>query len=124
MGQEIGVGVLGLDIGTSSCKGVIADADGAICASASRGYDLIVPAPNRVEVDPETVWRAFTTTAAVLLARGRRLGLSLSAMAVSSSVDESVFVDANGQPIGRVIMAPDTRSSPAFSDWLDRVGVE
>jgi len=103
---------------------VIVDAGGAICASASRGYDLIVPAPNRVEVDPEAVWRGFTTTAAVLVARGRRLGLSLSAMAVSSSVDESVFIDANGQPIGRVIMAPDTRSSAAFSDWLGRVGVE
>jgi xylulokinase len=48
--------------------------------------------------------------------------MTLQAVAVSASVDESVFVDADGRPIGRVIMAPDTRSSSAFRAWLDDVG--
>jgi xylulokinase len=98
------------------------DDEGSIRGISTRTYQLFLPAPGRVEADPEEVWSACVGAIASVARRASRLGLTLQALAVSASVDESVFVDADGHPIGRVIMAPDTRSSSAFRAWLDDVG--
>ena len=73
-----------------------------------------------VEADAEVVWSAFVAVVSVLARRARLGGLSIGAMAGSVSVDESVFVDASGRPLGLVIMAPDTRTSGAMWTWLER----
>jgi xylulokinase len=88
----------------------------------TRDYELSLPAPGRVEADPEDVWAACVSATASLARRASRLGVTLRALAVSASVDESVFVDAEGRPTGHVIMAPDTRSCSAFRAWLRDVG--
>jgi xylulokinase len=107
----IGVATLGFDVGTSSMKGVVVDAHGGIRASARRSYPLMYPGPGRVEADAEQVWTAFMSVTSTLATRASRDGLSIRAIAGSVSVDESVFVDARGRPLGPVIMAPDTHAS-------------
>ena len=47
---------LGIDIGTSSSKGVVATADGTVVAAASRPHTMSLPRPGWAEVDAEAVW--------------------------------------------------------------------
>jgi glycerol kinase len=52
--------LLGLDVGTTRCRSVIFDEDGAILAHAYREYPEIYPRPGWVEMNPERVWGAVT----------------------------------------------------------------
>lgn len=47
---------LGVDIGTSSTKGVLADPDGEVLATAQRSHGVSRPEPGWAEVDAEEVW--------------------------------------------------------------------
>ena len=81
---ERGELLLGIDIGTSSSKGVLVRPDGEIVASATRPHQLSLPRPGWAEHDAETVWwadftglaRELSATAAVTPpARGSGLAL-------------------------------------------------
>ncbi|HEX2298371.1 MAG TPA: FGGY family carbohydrate kinase, partial [Pseudonocardiaceae bacterium] len=50
--------LLGIDIGTSSSKGVLVSPDGEVLAQASRPHRTSTPRPGWVEHDAETVWWA------------------------------------------------------------------
>ena len=60
--------LLGVDIGTSSTKGVITHADGTVLASAQRQHETAFPRPGFVEHDPEGIWwKDFSEITAELL---------------------------------------------------------
>lgn len=50
--------LLGIDLGTSSSKGVLVTAEGRVVASVSRprAHSMVIPRPNWAEVDAEAVW--------------------------------------------------------------------
>ena len=50
--------LLALDIGTTSVKGALFDAAGAILAEGLQEYDLFKPAPDWVELDCDVYWQA------------------------------------------------------------------
>src|SRR5690242_6867332 len=50
--------LLGIDIGTSSSKGVLVDTDGQVLATATRPHDFTLPHPGWAEHDAEGVWWA------------------------------------------------------------------
>ena len=116
--------VLGVDIGTSACKGILVDGEGRVVARSRRGYRLVTPAPGRVELDAEDVWAAASTVIAALALRARRRGLRVGALACSVSGDEAVMLDADGRPVGPVIMALDTRSADTARRWGATGGAE
>lgn len=47
---------LGVDIGTSSSKGVLVTAQGEVLATAVRTHAVAAPAPGRFEMDPAIWW--------------------------------------------------------------------
>ena len=49
--------LIGLDIGTTGCKAALFDEEGALLASASREYPILMPHPGWAEQDAEQVWR-------------------------------------------------------------------
>ncbi|MDQ0820653.1 xylulokinase [Arthrobacter sp. V4I6] len=51
--------VLGIDIGTSSSKGVLVDFGGKIHATAVRNHEVSRPAPGHVEMDAAIWWQEF-----------------------------------------------------------------
>ena len=50
--------LLGIDLGSGSCKGVAFGVDGAILARAERSYSTYTDAPGSVLMDPENMWNA------------------------------------------------------------------
>jgi gluconokinase len=54
--------VIGLDLGTTSCKAVALHADGHVVASASNEYTLQLPRPGWVQQDVLQVWQGVVET--------------------------------------------------------------
>jgi xylulokinase len=65
-GRNIDV-VLGIDIGTSSSKGVLVTIDGTILASAVRAHEVFRPNAGHVEMDAHVWWDEFVSISRELL---------------------------------------------------------
>jgi xylulokinase len=59
--------VIGVDIGTSSSKGVLVGLDGSILGTATRSHTVDRPQPGHVEMDAEIWWDEFVQLARELL---------------------------------------------------------
>lgn len=100
--------LLGIDVGSSSCKGVVFDQEGRALATATRRYEITSPAPGRMEVDGSCFWDAITSITRELAAQTTRD--PIAALAVSSHGETMVPLDANGKACGPAIMSSDHRS--------------
>ncbi len=114
--------LLGLDIGTTGCKAVLFDQDGALLAKASREYAVDFPHPNWAEQDIARVWALAQDAMREAIAIARidqvaAIGLSVHGEAVTP-------VDQQGQPLRPTILGMDTRTAEQ-NDWLrERCGAE
>ncbi|WP_426979349.1 FGGY-family carbohydrate kinase [Pseudarthrobacter sp. O4] len=74
--------VLGIDIGTSSSKGVLVDFGGTIHATAVRDHEVSRPAPGHVEMDAAIWWQEFIDISRELTATEnvRVVGVGVSGM--------------------------------------------
>jgi xylulokinase len=115
--------LLGVDIGTSSTKGVITHADGTVLASAQREHKTEFPRPGFVEHDPEGMWwKDFTEIARELLAQadGPVVGVSVSGIGATT-----LPADANGEPLRHAILyGIDTRAGAEIDELIARYGAD
>lgn len=119
--------LLGIDIGTSSSKAVLTNADGTILARAERPHELSLPRPGWAEHDAETVWWADTialarelTDRAATLGRGTIVGVSVSGIGPCL-----LPVDDAGCPIRPAILyGIDTRAAAEIDELSGRYGTE
>lgn len=100
------MGLLGIDLGSSSVKGVVFDYSGRPIASAARSYETLRREPSAAEADARQIWEA---AAGVIreLAGGTE---PIAALAVSSHGETFIPVDAHGEPVGYAIMNSDNRA--------------
>src|SRR3984893_19521948 len=69
--------LIGLEVGTSSLKGLAIDENGALLGEAERAYPFDTPRPGWAEQDPELWWQAAVAVLAALGAeRAEGIGLS------------------------------------------------
>ena len=61
--------LIGLDVGTSGAKCIIAGSDGAVVASSTQTYPLHTPKPGWAEQDPQSWWDAVVKGLQVILKR-------------------------------------------------------
>ncbi|MDQ3129112.1 MAG: FGGY family carbohydrate kinase, partial [Chloroflexota bacterium] len=116
-----GPAVIGLDIGTSAVKALLATEAGWI-AGARRGYHLDIGAGGRVEVDAEAVWAAARSAIRALAARARAELCSVIAVCAGGSGDEAVWLNARGAVVAPIPMALDTRSEVDGAAFVATVG--
>ncbi|MET7639754.1 FGGY-family carbohydrate kinase [Streptomyces sp. NPDC005438] len=117
--------LLGIDIGTSSSKGVLTGTDGRLVAQAQREHRTDTPRPGWVEHDAETVWwRDFTELTRELLARVPE-GESVAALGVSGIGPCLLPVDRDGTPLRPAILyGVDTRAGRQIDDQTRRYGAQ
>jgi xylulokinase len=114
--------LLGLDVGTTGCKAVLFDEDGALLASASREYAVDLPHPGWAEQDLEWVWALAMEAMRQAIAEAgagevAAIGLSVHGEAVTP-------VDGAWRPLRPTILGMDTRTGPQ-NEWLrERFGGE
>jgi xylulokinase len=110
--------LIGLDIGTSSTKGVLIDADdGRVLATAERSYPLAVPRPLWAEQDPEDWWRAARAVLDELDA-DRSAGIGLT-----GQMHGLVALGADDRPLRPAILWNDGRSQAQCDALVEALGL-
>lgn len=101
---------MGIDIGSSSLKGVLADRQGNVCASGQLSYEIDQPFAGWAESHPEVWWngvRQFLGQAMEACPPARE---HLRGIFVSGMVPNLVALDADGQPVRPAILYRDNRA--------------
>jgi len=111
---------IGLDLGTSSLKGVALDTDGRAVAEAHEAYATARPSAGRAEQQPED-WTAAALAALSSLAAAaspaRWGGIGLSGM-----IPTLVTIDGSGQPIGPAFTWEDCRAQVEAGEVAAQIG--
>ena len=110
--------VFGLDVGTSSLKGVAVGEDGAVLASAVSDYDVSMPHPGWSEQNPELWWRAAERVLAALRAdAGEPAGIGLS-----GQMHGLVALDSADRVLRPAILWNDQRTKAECDEIEARLG--
>ena len=114
-------GLLGIDVGTSSSKGVLVDDDGRVLASTVRPHITSLPRPGWAEHDPDAVWwRDFCSISRSLVSEA---GLVPRCVAVSGIGPCLLPCDGAGSPLRPAILyGIDTRSTAEIEELSTRYG--
>lgn len=115
--------LLGIDVGTSSSKGVLATVDGRIVATAERPHALSLPKPGWAEHDAEAVWWSD----AVALCRDLVPRATGPILAVCPSGIGACLLPAgeSGEPLRPAILyGIDTRATREIEELTARYGAE
>jgi xylulokinase len=107
----------GLDIGTSSVKGLALREDGSIAARAEASYPLSTPRPGWAEQDPEDWWRASSSVLDELRTAGPLAGIGLS-----GQMHGLVLLDDSGAVLRPAILWNDGRTGEETALLEERVG--
>lgn len=115
--------LLGVDVGTSSTKGVLTRPDGQVVAKAQRTHELDRPRPGWVEQDAEAVWWGdFRALCAELLPQADG---PVAAVGVSGMGPCVLAADGEGRPLRPAILyGIDARAWAEIAELKGRYGVE
>ena len=111
--------LLGIDIGTSSSKGVLCTPGGEVLAESLIDHETRFPAPGRAEHDAETIWWGEVVGHCRRLLSGRYAGIDVGAVAVSAIGPCMLPVDDAGRPLRPgILYGIDSRASAEIA-WLE-----
>ena len=102
--------ILSVDTGTTATKVALFDLKGTTIASATKEYDLITPTTLEVEVDIETLWKAFKQGVKDVLSISRVEPDNVKALGISAQGETLVPIDKNGKFLRRAIVWLDSRA--------------
>lgn len=101
--------LIGVDIGTTSCKVVLFDPDGNLLGMAGREYAVDFPAENRAEQDGEQVWMLVQEAVTEVITKtGER---RITAISLSCHGEAVTAVDEQGNALRSFILGMDTRTA-------------
>ncbi len=110
----------GLDIGTSSVKGLLVDAvDGTVVARAEAAHPLSTPHPGWAEQDPEDWWAGGQAVLEALSGAGTIAGIGLT-----GQMHGLVTLDAAGRVLRPAMLWNDGRTGAECAAIEERVGLE
>lgn len=111
--------VLGVDVGTSSTKGVLVGLDGTVLATAVREHDVSRPRPGHVEMDPAVWWQEFASISRELTADRT----DVVAVGVSGMGPCVALTTASGEPVRPAILyGVDTRATEQIARLSEELG--
>jgi xylulokinase len=114
--------VIGVDIGTSSSKGVLVGFDGELLASAVVEHAVQRPGPGMFEMDGSVWWDELVALAQRLLAEQR---VDVQAVGVSGMGPCVLLTDEADEPLRPAILyGVDTRSGRQIDRLNDRYGAD
>ncbi|WP_336644579.1 FGGY-family carbohydrate kinase [Microbacterium sp. USHLN186] len=121
---------LGVDIGTSSSKGVLVSETGEILATATRAHAVERPHSGWVEMDGNVWWDEFVAIARELLrpstSSGAQKGeVEIAAVGVSGMGPCVLLADEKGEPVRPAILyGVDTRATAQIARLTDELGAD
>jgi xylulokinase len=106
---------LGLDIGTSAVKALLAGADGRVLATGRAPCRVDVPAAGRAEADP-AAWLDAAGAAVREAVGGAALG-AVASIGFSGQMHGVVLCDEQGTAVRPAILWPDGRAAAQAASW-------
>ncbi|EHN59785.1 gluconokinase [Oenococcus kitaharae] len=113
--------VIGMDIGTTSTKGVLYDTNGKVILQAEKLYPLYRDASGMAEEDPEEIFEAVLACLQDILRHADLKKNHLAAVSFSSVNQSLIVLDDQHRPLTRVITWADTRAAK-YADQLKADG--
>lgn len=98
---------IGIDLGTSSCKGSVVDRNGKVCGTHSVKYGVSCPAPNYSEQDPADWYNAAVE---ILEALSKGIEDDIKGVSIAGQMHGLVMLDENDRVIRPAILWNDGRS--------------
>lgn len=100
--------ILGIDVGTSSVKALVLDAQGHTLSVSKAGYEVMAPQPGWAESDPGAWWQA--TVSAVQEAMAHLPHARITVIGLSGQMHGVVPTNKEGQPTRAALLWADTRA--------------
>lgn len=116
--------LLGIDIGTSSCKVAVFDITGRVVAQSVKEYNVYYPAPDYVEQNPEEWWRGVCEAVKEVIHNGGIDAGKISGIGIDGQSWSSIPVDRYGNVLYNTPIWMDTRAAEICTRIKDRVGAD
>jgi len=116
--------LLGIDIGTSSCKVALFTTEGEVVAQGNGDYKVYYPNPGWAEQDPEDWWTAVCQVTKKLIADSQIDPKAIRGIGVDGQSWSAIAIDRDGKVLCRNPIWMDTRAQEICSEINERVGEE
>ena len=114
--------ILGIDIGTSSCKATLFDANGCVISSGMSAYNVYYPRSGFVEQNPGEWWGSVITAARDAIEAGDINPDDIKAIGVDGQSWSAIVVDKDGQPLFENPIWMDTRAADICKELERNLG--
>jgi xylulokinase len=104
--------LLGIDLGTTTCRAALFDLEGHEVAVAYRETPVQYPRLDRAEVDPEVWWRDATQVVRRVMEVGRVVPGDIAAVGLAGLMHAPVLLDGDGRPVVPAMLWMDQRCAP------------
>lgn len=122
--DHYGALLLGVDVGTSSAKAVLADTRGEFFATATEAYQYSVPSLGGAEQDPDDWWRGVCAATRSLLESNPDAAKRVTGIAISGQGVAAVVLDAQNKALRKAMLWMDTRPSSQAASLELQAGVK
>lgn len=114
--------LLGLDVGSTGCKAVLFDEEGAILGQAYREYPELHPERGWIELPPDKVWAGVQ--AVIREAGAHQGGDPVRALSVSALGETVTPFSKDGRFLHNSITSPDARCVEEAESWHQTLGAQ
>ena len=114
--------LLGIDIGTSGCKGLLMGHDGSVAHESSREYVPQTPEPGWSQQDPEDWFRAVVDVIRELIENSHTSGADIEAVGLTGQMRGVTLIGDDGLPVRPSILWNDSRCHREVDDINTRHG--
>lgn len=116
--------LLGIDIGTSTCKIAVFERDGKVVSTASEEYPVYYPAQGFVEQDPDDWWEAVCHGTKKLMDKSAIDPCDIAGIGVDGQSWAAIAVNSAGEVLARNPIWMDTRSDAICRKLNEAIGEE
>ncbi|MBI9105270.1 MAG: hypothetical protein JEZ04_00910 [Spirochaetales bacterium] len=119
--------LLGMDVGTTNIKVVLADSDGTILDIVCGAAEVQMPFDGASEMDMEALWERLCSLTNQLKQRNLKVWNQIAGAGISAQGDGMWAIDRQGKPVGNAILWNDTRTkvlTDVDEDGLDKLLIQ
>jgi len=116
--------LLGIDIGTSSCKIAFFTKDGELVASGTGDYPVYYPKPGWAEQNPDDWWDAVCKTTKSLIQEYHINPAEVAGIGIDGQSWSAIAIDGNGNVLTNTPIWMDTRANDICKRLNQKIGKE
>jgi xylulokinase len=114
---------LGIDLGTSSVKALVVDAEGTVRGTGSAEYPILRPYPGWAEQDPNAWWEAVAEAVQQAIGWSSQ-GSAITGVGCSGQMHGSTFLAENERALYPAVIWADQRASRQAAEITGKIGAK